>query len=364
MWQRTAWIIAIGLQMSWLSDSFAEDRAEPDQLISDYRWVRFEIVGGRIQATHLRVGQHRHQVSKEHPAGELESLAVAFDGGVLSLRYTRQSDDEYLCIVAGREDRFEFCWRRETTEGKCCETRFVQPPHSPLVLSIDQPNEPLQEYRVPGIWHLAILHPDICQLHVVPILDRLCLDHPLRLEVDEVRDELFQTALLSPSVCRREVQRLVNQLGASSFQTRRRAASQLQAMGPCVISFLDELSASRLDREQRHRLDDLKKCLVPRTADTPARCPMAIHRQRRLDRVEWRSRPAPARTGRHMRGTPCRDIGGGRSSRDGQHEPNWQQCCRRRRDRATLDADYSRSSSRRGVSRGRYPTCGSTAARS
>lgn len=271
MWQRTAWIIAIGLPMSWLSDSFAEDRAEPDQLISNYRWVRFEIVGGRIQATHLRVGQHRHQVSKEHPAGELESLAVAFDGGVLSLRYTRQSDDEYLCIVAGREDRFEFCWRRETAEGKCCETRFVQPPHSPLVLFIDQPNEPRQEYRVPGIWHLAILHPDICQLHVIPILDRLCLDHPVRLEVDEVRDELFQNALLSPSVGRREVQRLVNQLGASSFQTRRRAASQLRAMGPCVIIFLDELSASRLDREQRHRLDDLRKCLVPRTADTPAR---------------------------------------------------------------------------------------------
>jgi len=205
MWRRTAWIIVIGLPMSWLSNLRAEDHGAPERLITHLRWVRFEVIGGRIRATRIRVGQHRHQMTKEYPDGGTEALAVALDNGALSLRYTWQRRTEYLSVLAGRKDRLEFCWRRETTGGQLVETTFVQPPRGDMTLAIRRTGQTKATYCVPGVWHLAALHPDVCMEHVVPIMELLCADSPIRLEVEQLRDRLFETARKPLPVQRRAV---------------------------------------------------------------------------------------------------------------------------------------------------------------
>jgi len=107
--------------------------------------------------------------------------------------------------------------------------------------------------------------------HVVPIMELLCADSPIRLEVEQLRDRLFETARKPLPVQRREVEQLVRQLAARRFQERHHADQRLRALGPSVISFLDELDPSQLDREQRHRIAMVKADIWRYTVDTPDR---------------------------------------------------------------------------------------------
>jgi len=207
----------------------------------------------------------------KYPDGGTEALAVALDHGALSLRYTWQRRTEYLSVLAGRNDRLEFCWRRETTGGPLVETTFVQPSRGDMTLTIHRTGQTKVTYCVPGVWHLAALHPNVCMEHVVPIMELLCADSPIRLEVKQLRGRLFQTARKPLPVQRWEVEQLVRQLAARRFQERHHADQRLRTLGPSVISFLDELDPSALDREQRHRIAMVKADIWRYTADTPDR---------------------------------------------------------------------------------------------
>lgn len=270
MWQRTAWIVVLGLPMSWQSMARSEE-TQDRPLIAQLRWVRFEVAGGRIRAQQVRVGQHRHQISKEHDDGTTESLAVAIDAGRVSLRYTRETPTEHLSILAGRSDRVEIGWRHQTAGGEKVEVEFIQWPRGAIQLSVRHVGQPAVTCSANGIWRLLLTEPALCRAHLVPVLELLCADCPFERQMEQLTKELIAVAAKIPSIDPQRVRQLVKQLGARQYARRQHAYRQLAALGPGVLNYICLADQTWLDREQRLRIARLQERLSCHTVDSPAR---------------------------------------------------------------------------------------------
>ena len=86
MWRRNA--VAVLLLVCRLTSSGSAYEREPTSLLSKQKWVCFDVVRGRVTATHVRGGQGRQ--SRESEAGSTrELLAVNVHGVYPSIRYER-----------------------------------------------------------------------------------------------------------------------------------------------------------------------------------------------------------------------------------------------------------------------------------
>jgi hypothetical protein len=251
MWRRTACIIALGTVLVACRKSSGQTTDDSEPLISHRNWIHFDVSLGRILATSHRTTQNRQQVHREHPCGGCESLAITIDRGLISVQYSLCTDDEQLKVEVVRRDQLRIAWTRRTEDGTPTTTLFDQDVNGDVHLTIRSPRAPEQSYWSPSLWHVMLMHPHVCEDHLVGVLERLRPNwHPGE-EAAAIRSALFDPRRHRAAVSRREVQLMVDQLADKRFHVRRQADRQLRNWGRSALCFLDELDSGRLDCEQR-----------------------------------------------------------------------------------------------------------------
>ena len=260
MWHRIP--LAIWAVLLFIEVTAHAQQPIDGSLLTQSSWCQFEIVRGRIAAMNPRQAKTQVITSENPKHGERQQLSIQVEDGLPCLRYSWMRPQQRFSIEVVRGD--DITIRHEDDEGDVM--LFRQPAQGPLTLVVDRAT-----FRGPTIWHLLLDHPEICERHLLPALSLMRPHWQLVHRAEQVREALFEWAQCGHLPQRAELSKLVAQLGDASFARRQAAARELRAIGQPVLSYLEELDASRLDAEQRVRIAQLRETLAPHTADTPQR---------------------------------------------------------------------------------------------
>ena len=262
MWHRSilaAWAVVLVAQASLWGQQPAGG-----SLLTRSSWCQFEVVRGRFTAMNPRQAKTQVITSENPEEGEQQQLTVQVEDGLPCLRYRWLTPEQRLTAEFVRGD--DLTIRREAVSGEGAAILFRQPAEGPLTLVVDRTT-----YRAPTLWHLLLDHPEACEAHLLPAINVLRPYWQVMRRAEQVRESLFEWAQSPALPQHAELADLVDQLGDASFARRQAAARELHAIGQPVLSYLDELDASRLDAEQRVRIEHLREMLELHTADTPQR---------------------------------------------------------------------------------------------
>ena len=262
MWHPTA--LAISAVLLLIELTAHAQQPTDGSLLTQSSWCQFEIVRGRITAMNPRQAKTQVITSENPEHGERQQLSIQVEDGLPCLRYSWIRPQQRFSIEVVRGDDITIRHEVEGAEGD--GVLFRQPPQGPLTLVVDRAT-----FRGPTIWHLLLDHPEVCERHLLPALSLMRPHWHLMRRAEQVRKALFEWAQSDDLPQRTELAGLVDQLGEASFSRRQAAARKLRAIGQPVLSYLEELDASRLDAEQRVRIAQLREGLALHTADTPQR---------------------------------------------------------------------------------------------
>ncbi len=282
MWHRMSPIIAIGLTLSALAETRAAQTDFGRLLISDPDYVRFDVSMGRLRATTIRAKQDRQRIERDLPGGHKELLATSLDRGLISLQYALDCGTRQLTVQVVRRDDLEIRWTQRDADGETCTSIYVQRPGDDVMLSICTTANPVQQYRAPSLWHLAIIHRDVCESHLAEVLQLVCPDWDFVGQTDKIRDTLLQPSPAKPTTSLAEVRLLVRQLAERDFRVRQRADRELQSRGQQLLCLLNELDQDELDAEQRLRLCEIRRSIMGDAADTPLRVSQWMANDKRI----------------------------------------------------------------------------------
>lgn len=271
MWRRTAIILTLGLSLTPRAQSLGQDIPGSDRLILELNWVSFEVAMGRLLATGNRTRQDRQRVCREHANGLTETLTVTLDRGLVSLHYESVSETRQLTVRVVRRDQVEIESLRREPASSTTTVLFQQPSDGDVVLTVHIAGQAPEEYRASSLWHLLLAHPEICQAHLNDALQMLRPNWQVDNDVAEIRSRLLDCDAARLTTSRREVELLVEQMTHDDFRVRQRSARELRARGRSVLGFLQELDSTRLDAEQRLRIQSVQDSIIADFEDTPAR---------------------------------------------------------------------------------------------
>ncbi len=271
MWRRNALIIAIGFTLAVQNKSWGDEANSPDLLLSDLNWVHFDVAMGRLMATTIRTKQDRQRAHREHPNGVTESLAVSIDRGLISLQYSLDGEARQLAVHVVRRDDIDIRCTRRGTHDLPLTTVYRQSPGQAVSLTVSEGEQPTQVYRAASLWHLAMIHPDVCEQHLVGVLELVRPDWRFLDEASEIRSALLHPSPREATTSLAEVRLLVAQLAHKDFRVRQRADRELQSRGQHLLYLLDELDPQELDAEQRFRIKEIRRAITGDTSDTPQR---------------------------------------------------------------------------------------------
>ncbi len=282
MWRHDALITAIGLTLTTLSSSSGDEINSSDLLISDRNWVRFDVAMGRLMATTIRTKQDRQRAERDLPCGATESLTVSIDRGLISLQYVAASESWQLAVRVVRRDDVEIRWTRRATDGRLFATVYVQRPGEDVSLAVSEGEMPACTYRASSLWHLAIVHPEVCREHLVGVMRRVRPEWPVADEANEIRETLLHVSPWEPATSLAEVRLLVAQLSHPDFRARQRADRELVSRGQRLLGLLNELDPQNLDAEQRLRIQQIRRVITSNTSDTPRRVATWLANDKRI----------------------------------------------------------------------------------
>jgi len=228
-------------------------------------WFQYNVIGGRLVATSLRMGSFSRSISVN---GRKETLAVRMhpEGGMI--RYDAQlSQGQILFDISGR-DRFHL---RYVPEDGAHETvDFLQEPGHPLVLSLGT-DSTKRIFQAESLWLLWFTEREKCTRHLLPFLNLLREDWQILETIEEVEAELLRMASSEASYDETHWARLVEQLADRRFAVREAADRQLREAGQPVVLFLEGLDPGRLDAEQRFRIHRILEALSSGSGDDSVR---------------------------------------------------------------------------------------------
>ena len=233
-------------------------------------WLRTNIVSGRIAVGSSRSGA---TAAKSDSEGRRERLDIQCStGGYPVVHYEMSNSDEelWLDISGGTEIRV----RRVPSKDSALEPiEFVQSADEPLLLIVGTGRRSVT-YRAPSVWHLTVVHPQLCRERLIPTLKIFCRYWNLSLVADDVQEALLEGARTWEMPDRHRWDQLVEQLGDSRFSRREAADRQLRGTGRIVLWYLEQLKPAELDAEQHYRLRRIITALSGDPAvdfDTPER---------------------------------------------------------------------------------------------
>jgi hypothetical protein len=270
MWRTTLTIIAVSLTLVWTRTLPAQEALTPGSLASQLNWARFEVVSGRLMVLQARQTRSKSQSAGDPMLGGVrESFAINVNTGVPSVHYEFADEQQQLTVDFADGNRVSI-HREVRGPSTVLPLHFSQGPKGKLSLIVGE-NKSRQEYSADSFWHLMLIEPDVCRLHLVPILESLSPNWRLCDQASRIEDELVRLAESGVHVDRERCEELVRQLGSPSFRERQAADRELHQMGQLVVSYLRQVDQSRLDAEQRLRIRKIQETLTVRTADTPER---------------------------------------------------------------------------------------------
>jgi hypothetical protein len=233
-------------------------------------WLRTNIVAGRIAVSTSRSGATSAQSDAQ---GRSERLDIqCAPGGYPVVHYEMSNSEEELCldISGGGEIRV----RRVPSKDSAGEPiEFVQSADEPVLLTVGSGSRSAV-YRAPSVWHLTVMHPQLCREQLIPTLKIFCRYWNLSLVADDVESALLRGAQIWELPDRRRWDELVGQLAESRFSRREAADRELRAAGRIVLWYLEQLHRAELDAEQHYRLHRITAALSGDPAvdfDTPER---------------------------------------------------------------------------------------------
>lgn len=251
------------------SASFAEQVGSAQNLIPLQRWVRFEVIMGRLHANsvHLRrpMNLHRNDATSKRK----ESLSITYPGNICTVQYVASSPQESLRFDYQNTGRFELLFepQEETAE---LYLHYYQMPQQPIRLVTGKGTDE-KVFSADNLWQLFLAEPELCNQHLMPLLNRLRSDWPLAEQAESVKAELAWLST-QPKQPKKDWRRLINQLGSDRFQQRQLADRQLREEGLELLHYLQQFKMSKLSAEQRYRIKQIKASLtIRRGDDTPQR---------------------------------------------------------------------------------------------
>ena len=268
MRRRIALSVALALTSAAAVTSLGQDRL-PGTLFSKCDAIRIEFILGRIAV----IPQHRGQVRVATPpddlAGPHESLVVNNDEASPVVRYQFTADRQSLELEVMNYREVHLRAQRGN-EDSSRSIEFHQPLQGDLEVVVQHGTE-RRAIKAPSFWHLMLTERNLCETELVPCLEAFRPGWHLVDLTEQLEAGLFHTALSKPLVPRRYLAELVGQLDSPQFQKRQQADSQLRSCGPSALPFLDSMTRQSLSREQRMRIERIRRSIAGAATDSPAR---------------------------------------------------------------------------------------------
>ncbi len=268
MWRRTASIITVAISLHSFSTVSADNTTTPSTLISRLDWVRLDVIRGRITARQVVPGSKPSQSASQRRGEVEEFLAYNACSEAISVSYRWEDAQQSIRLEVSDSDQVILeCQPKGDYANRYL--RFEQT-NSQLLLHIGDPAESPVELAADNLWQLMLIEPQVCQVHLVPVLHKLRPDWALEQQCQRIKQHLM--ANLDPELPDAEqLSRLVSQLSSPQFRQRQQAAKQLRSYGQAVLPMLASLPEKQMDREQRLRLQQIKQSLEVDQVDLAAR---------------------------------------------------------------------------------------------
>ena len=210
------------------------------------RWADIDVCLGQIQTTCIQSAQSRTATSGTPEKGVFENVTIAGDTDIPSVLY--HAEDERKDIDIAVKNGNHVTMTQASHDPHIPPVSFRQLPEGNIQLQIGR-GDALQKYSATNIWHLLLREPEICQQHLLPLLDMLIADHHLMEDANQIEKGLWGKAG-QPHISREEMRRLVIQMGNEEYDVRKHATDQWDGMGLRALPFLESVNVQTLNRDQ------------------------------------------------------------------------------------------------------------------
>lgn len=233
-----------------LAQSTSCTKAPPGSLWTQTDWLRLEIVGGRLQATSSRCGQHRLVAESAQGDSPRQSLAIEVQPGAVNVQY-QWLDEQRELLLTVNERKLLIAVHRGALGSSLAEVRYEQPASGDVTLHTG--GERPRKYSAPSLWHLLVTEPE-ARDRLLPLLAQLRPNWRLDEQLSEMETALLSRAGEDTLPGRRQWQAWIDELASESFSQRQAADRELRAAGQPVLGYLRQLDSAVLDPEQRRRI--------------------------------------------------------------------------------------------------------------
>lgn len=243
----------VAFTASYLSGSRAAQGQEisvSPQLANHLLHIQVEVRGGRIIALPRQLNRNGSQQSQTGDRREELKVDTTRNTVNLSYRLTTKTLAVEIDLNRGRTLRM-----RRAPVGESTVTSFglEQPIEGPIrVVTIVGGQTKSSEY--PSIWHLMIAEPDMAKNDVEPLLRLVRPGWGPALTARAIEEQLLGLSAVAREYDHRNWADWVAELASSQFVEREAADRMLREAGRVAIPYLRNLDESRLDAEQRQRV--------------------------------------------------------------------------------------------------------------
>jgi hypothetical protein len=225
-------------------------QASAGNLLTQVKWLRLEVVGGRIVVKSDRCPHSRHVVEAAPAEGSRQTLSLESRTRDLILRYEERSPTANMLLEIN--DRGQLTIKLTAEDSPVAEVLYVQPPTGQVALTIA--GKTTQKAVATDLWQLLIVEREQCCEHLLPILHHLRADWALEQQLNDVEAALIARAGSDVLAQQRNWRALVEELGSSNFAARQAADLALRTGGQGLLATLRQLDQRELDGEQRRRI--------------------------------------------------------------------------------------------------------------
>ena len=244
--------------------------AEPSaagNLLQQVKWLRLEVVGGRIVARSDRCSHSRYSAETSASGESRQTLNMESQASALVIRYEQIDAGGRLTLDVS--ERGLLTISRSGATPSDGEVAYIQPASGKIKLTIG--GTAPRTIVADDLWQLLITERELCHEHLLPLLLTLRPNWRLDEQLDHVERAMIERAGTDVLAQRKQWQTWVDNLANDDFARRQAADHALRQLGQPVLAFLRGLDSARLDGEQRRRIRCILNELPDGSPDTPLR---------------------------------------------------------------------------------------------
>lgn len=248
--------------------AFAQKRAISGSLTGQMRMITARMVAGRFSA--ICPASNQSMTSNVNVPDRREKLSLNLAGGKPNIGYELSTSRERLSINIDQGDSLKLRLEPQN-ESNGAIVDFSQGATGVIRLTVSAGKD-VREIQAQSIWQLMLIEPEVCQTHLIPLLQLIRPNWQLKEQSVAIEEMLCSSAEGQSAAERAAWQKAVVQLGSPRFAVRERAEQQLLEGGQRVLPMLQSLPRSQLDAEQTFRVRRVVKQLTgDGEEDTPNR---------------------------------------------------------------------------------------------